>query len=203
MVNFEINLNEASDSLLDGWMSWSARGTQDGSVEAKNFFIKTSDGEKVVCKAIKEKGVVFDLVNMSTGWQQFSDNGSDWVWNEDLKSWQTKPGDDYKKGLSIPIAIDDKKMVIWRQSGVACMAGLESLISKVNGKATDKLPVVKLIDTKVIKFKSGTSTVVPVLDVVDWVERPFVLEAEQDKNAPDVSEDSKAVSEDLKAVSEF
>ena len=41
-MNFEINLNETtSETMVDGWMSFSARGTQDGVIPAKKFFVKT------------------------------------------------------------------------------------------------------------------------------------------------------------------
>ena len=44
-------------------------------------------------------------------------------------------------------------------------------------KADGKLPVVKMTKAEVMKFKNGTQTSFPILEVVDWVERPFPLEA--------------------------
>lgn len=196
MVNFEISFTDSNDVAVDGYMSWSARGTQDGDIPAKNFFIKTTDGTKQVVNAIKKggKGVVMDIHNMKTGWQRFGDGGSEWVYNDDLKNWKAKPGDDFKQGLSIPCAIGDKH-VIYRQSGVAVIEGFKTLSPQLtcDESAAGKLPVVTMTGTAEMKFKIG-STNVPQLTVIDWVDRPFVLEV---ADAPQVTD------ADLEAVSEF
>lgn len=196
MVNFEISFTDSNDVAVDGYMSWSARGTQDGDIPAKNFFIKTTDGTKQIVNAIKKggKGVVMDIHNMKTGWQRFGDGGSEWVYNDDLKNWKAKPGDDFKQGLSIPCAIGDKH-VIYRQSGVAVIEGFKTLSPQLtcDESAAGKLPVVTMTGTAEMKFKIG-STNVPQLTVIDWVDRPFVLEV---ADAPQVTD------ADLEAVSEF
>ena len=201
-MNFEINLNETtSETMVDGWMSFSARGTQDGVNPAKKFFVKTPEGDKKVLTAIEKDGVVFDIYNMKHGWQQFADGRSNWQFNENLTVWQARPGDDWSKGISIPIAVNNDKLVIWRQSGVSTMEGIQTLTSKIGGQAVGKLPLVKMIDTKPLKFKSGTSTTVPIFDILDWVERPFILEAKQDENAPPQPAQTETV--ELPANSEF
>ncbi len=199
-MNFEISFGETNnDSIIDGFMSWSARGTQDGNIAAKNFFIKTNDGDKVIVNAIKDKkkGVVMDIYNMQTGWQRFADGGSDWVMNDDLKHWKPKPGEDYKQGISIPCSINNDKLVIWKQAGVAVIEGFKALTQSINGNDTGKLPVVVMTGTTEMKFKVG-STNIPKLSVIDWVDRPFILEAEQDK---DVAVEEETV--ELPANSEF
>lgn len=200
-MNFEISFGETTtDSIIDGYMSWSARGTQDGAIPPKNFFIKTNDGEKVVLNAIKDKkkGVVMDIHNMQTGWQRFAEGQSDWVWNDDLKHWKPKPGDDYKQGLSIPCSINNDKLVIYRMAGVAVIESFKNLSQQINGNDTGKLPVVVMTDCKEMKFKVG-STQIPTLTVIDWVDRPFILDAQQDKDQS--SADESAV--ELPANSEF
>jgi hypothetical protein len=183
MSNFEISFTQDSnDTAVDGYMSWSARGTQDGEIPPKNFFIKTSTGEKKIVNAIKKggKGVIMDIHNMKMGWQRFGELGAEWVYNDDLKNWKPKPGDDYKQGLSIPCAIGEDKLVIFRQSGVGVMEGFRTLSSQlVDNKDINsgKLPVVTMTGTKEMKFKVG-NTQVPQLTVIDYVDRPFVLEVE-------------------------
>ena len=81
------------------------------------------------------------------------------------------------------------------------MEGIQTLTSKIGGQAVGKLPLVKMIDTKPLKFKSGTSTTVPFFDILDWVERPFILEAKQDENAPPQPAQTETV--ELPANSEF
>ena len=181
MSNFEINFNDSSssgDSIVDGYMSWSAKGTEDGSVPAKNFFVKSGSGDKVVVTAIKEKGdgVIMDIYNMKTGWQRFSpDGGVEWVYNDDLKDWKPRPSDEHKQGISVDCVINDK-LVVWRQAGYAIIEGFKSMSASLKEAKDGKLPVVKLKDVKQEKFKVG-STQIPILEVTDWVDRPFVLEA--------------------------
>ena len=197
MPNFEITFTDNTDSAVDGYMSWSARGTQDGEISAKNFFIKTTDGNKVVVTAIKKggKGVVMDIHNMKTGWQRFGDGASDWVYNDDLVHWKAKPGEDYKQGISIPCAIGDK-FVIYRQSGVAVIEGFKTLTPQLtcDESAAGKLPVVTMIGTSEMKFKIG-STHVPQLKVIEWVDRPFVLEQADTPIPPSDAALQEAVSE--------
>lgn len=182
MSNFEINFNDSSssgDSLVDGYMSWSAKGTEDGSVPAKNFFVKSGSGDKVVVTAIKEKGdgVIMDIYNMKTGWQRFFPDGSvEWVYNNDLKDWKPRPSDEHKQGISVDCVINDK-LVVWRQAGYAIIEGFKSMSAALKQAKDGKLPVVKLKDVKQEKFKVG-STQIPILEVTDWVDRPFVLEAQ-------------------------
>jgi DNA-directed RNA polymerase subunit K/omega len=182
MSNFEINFNDSSsssDSLVDGYMSWSAKGTEDGSVPAKNFFVKSGSGDKVVVTAIKEKGdgVVMDIYNMKTGWQRFFPDGSvEWVYNDDLKDWKSRPSEEHKQGISVDCVINDK-LVVWRQAGYAIIEGFKSMSASLKEAKDGKLPVVKLKDVKQEKFKVG-STQIPILEVTDWVDRPFVLEAQ-------------------------
>ena len=181
MSNFEINFNDSSsssDSLVDGYMSWSAKGTEDGSVPAKNFFVKSGSGDKVVVTAIKEKGdgVIMDIYNMKTGWQRFFPDGSvEWVYNDDLKDWKPRPSDEHKQGISVDCVINDK-LVVWRQAGYAIIEGFKSMSASLKEAKDGKLPVIKLKDVKQEKFKVG-STQIPILEVTDWVDRPFVLEA--------------------------
>lgn len=182
MSNFEINFNDSSsssESLVDGYMSWSAKGTEDGSVPAKNFFVKSGSGDKVVVTAIKEKGdgVIMDIYNMKTGWQRFFPDGSvEWVYNDDLKDWKPRPSDEHKQGISVDCVINDK-LVVWRQAGYAIIEGFKSMSASLKEAKDGKLPVVKLKDVKQEKFKVG-STQIPILEVTDWVDRPFVLEAQ-------------------------
>lgn len=197
MVNFEITFTDNSDAAVDGYMSWSARGTQNGEIPAKNFFVKQNDGTKVIVNAIKKggKGVVMDIHNMKTGWQRFVDGASDWVYNDDLKNWKARPGDDYKQGISVPCAIGDK-FVIYRQSGVAVIEGFKTLSTQLYCDEADqgKLPVVVMTGTSEMKFKVG-STNVPQLTVKEWVDRPFVLEVADAPLPPSDAELQEAVSE--------
>tara|TARA_R100001460_G_scaffold32767_1_gene64230 strand:- start:2961 stop:3557 length:597 start_codon:yes stop_codon:yes gene_type:complete len=178
-MNFEINLNESngSDSLIEGWLQYTAIGTRDGQVPAQSFYVN-QDGEKKVCATIKKTGVIMDIYEMRSGWQRFADGSSEWAWNPNLVTWIARPGDDWKKGIEIPCCINEK-LYMWRQSGTAVIEGMRSIQQALNGKADGKLPVVKMTGATELKFKKGTSTFAPEFEVVEFVDRPFVLEAKQ------------------------
>ena len=176
---FEINLGSDGSSKgegFKGFFSWSARGTQDGIIPPQKFYLN-SDGEKTVCEEISKTGILFDIYNLRTGWQRFSRSGVEWVWNDDLIHYKPKPeGDDWKQGFEVMTCIGKDQTAVWSQSGTASMRALSHLskqLSKADGKL---LPLVKHTGTEPLKFKSGTSTAIPTLEVVKWVARPSILE---------------------------
>lgn len=47
MSNFEISFTQDSnDTAVDGYMSWSARGTQDGEIPPKNFLSRPQQAKR-------------------------------------------------------------------------------------------------------------------------------------------------------------
>lgn len=158
------------------WISWSARGTQDGTIPPKSFYLRDESG-----KALFEgfnTGVVLDIEKMRTGWQR-SDGvigqAPDWKWNQSVSQMQPQPGDDYKKGLSIPCAIGAGKTATWEQAGAAAWNAFVGLVPALQQQPqSDMLPLVRITGTKLQQFKRG-STVEPILEVVKWVPRPDCL----------------------------
>lgn len=177
-MSFEINFNDNENgSSIDGFMQWSARGTQDGNIAPGNFYI-SDNGEKHTMESIKKDGVVLDIYNMKTGWNKWEGTQNLWEWNDNLVDWKASPGEDYKKGLQIEVCVKDN-IYIWRQSGTAVLEGFARIAKDFAGNATGKLPKVKLTGSQPIKFKSGTSTNVPVFEIVEWVDRPMPMAARQ------------------------
>ena len=91
--------------------------------------------------------------------------------------YKPKPeGDDWKQGFEVRLCIGKDQTALWGQSGTASMRALSHL-SKQFSKADGKLlPLVKHTGTEPLKFKSGTSTAIPTLEVVKWLPRPSILE---------------------------
>lgn len=184
MANFEITFDDnTSESMHDGYMSFKPKGTQDMEIPPASFMVKLKDGSKKVVSAItkKDKGVVLDIHNMKTGWHKFDNGRPVWVFNDDLKNWKPRPDDEYKQGVSIPVAVGEDKMFYWTQSGLSVIECFKHLSGQINGKPSDKLPKVFMEKAEPLTFKNG-GTVVPKLKVIEWVQRPFILEADQDKN---------------------
>tara|TARA_Y100000114_G_scaffold80858_1_gene74548 strand:- start:2468 stop:3073 length:606 start_codon:yes stop_codon:yes gene_type:complete len=194
-MTFEINLEE-DNNRIDGILKWSAKGTEDGEIDKNNFYI-IDDGEKKTCDLIKKKGIILDIYNMKTGYQAFANNSSQWQWNDTLTEWKPKPGgadsNTWKKGFSMTALAGDE-IVLWIQSGYAVMHGFKNLV-KTFGKNTDSkkkspLPLVKLVGAELVKFEVG-STSVPKLEVVDWVERPFPLDLDNQGQQADPKENDE------------
>lgn len=162
------------------WLQWSARGTQDGEIPPKSFLLRTQEGKEPF--AGFDRGVVLDIHNMKTGWCRsdgIAGQAPEWKWNSTVKTMMAKPGDDWKKGFSIPCAITKDKTATWEQSGAGAWNAFVGLVPAIQTGPVDqgKLPMVRMTDTKVEKFARGT-TVTPVLEVVKWVDRPACLSAD-------------------------
>ena len=171
------NMDTGNTGSDGPWISWSARGTQDGAVPPKSFYLRDDNGKNVF-NGFSGNGVVLDIEKMKTGWQR-SDGvlgqAPDWKWNATVAQMQPQPGDDYKKGFSIPCAIGGGKTATWEQAGAAAWNAFVGLVPELQKQPnSDMLPLVKITGTKLQQFKRG-STVEPVLSIVNWVPRPDCL----------------------------
>ncbi len=169
------NLDTGNTGSEGPWLSWSARGTQDGTIPPKSFYLRDENGKQPFDGF--SRGVVFDIYNMKTGWQRSEGivgQAPDWKWNPSVDQMQPQPGDDYKKGFSIPCAISKTDSATWEQAGAAAWNALTALAPELAKAPEGKLPVVKLVDTKLEQFKRG-STVTPILAIEKWIDRPDAL----------------------------
>ncbi|MGN7867763.1 hypothetical protein [Paracoccus sp. 22332] len=170
------DIDTGSNGANGPFLQWSARGTQDGAIPAKSFYVRDGS-EKTVLPSIAEGGIVLDLDSLKTGWQKsdgISGVAPEWKWNPTVSQFQASPGEDYKKGLSIRCAIGGGKSATWEQAGAAAWNAFVALVPALQQRPDGKLPLVKLTGTKLQQFKRG-STVEPVLEVVKWVDRPDCL----------------------------
>jgi hypothetical protein len=169
------NLDTGSDGVGGPFLQWSARGTMDGSVPAKTFYIRDG-GDKTPYDATK--GMVLDIATMKTGWQKsegIAGVAPEWKWNHSVSQMMQSPGEEWKKGFSIPVAIGGGETATWEQAGTAAWQALTDLAPQLQQQPSpDQLPMVKLTDTKAMQFKRG-STVSPVLTIAKWVPRPDAL----------------------------
>lgn len=96
----------------------------------------------------------------------------------DVSQLPEKPDDDYKKGLQIKCAIGGGEVATWEDSGAGSWMGFADMASQLAAGPGDfdKLPLVRMVDTIAKTFGKG-STVIPKLEVVDWVDRPDCLKS--------------------------
>ena len=164
-----------SDGASGPFMAWSARGSQDGEINAKTFYIRDGGSKTPIDVS---KGVVLDIESMKTGWQRsegIAGVAPEWRWNPSPAQMMQSPGDDWKKGISIKVAIGGGQVATWEQAGAAtwqCIVKLAGGLQQQPSKGM--LPMVKLTGTDAMQFKRG-STIAPVLEIVKWVERPDCL----------------------------
>jgi hypothetical protein len=168
-------LDTGSSGVGGPFLQWSARGTQDGSVGPKSFYIRDG-GDKKAYDATK--GFVLDITKMKTGWQKsegIAGVAPEWKWNSSVSQMMPSPGEEWKKGFSIPVATGGGATATWEQAGTAAWQALVDLAPQLQQQPSpDQLPMVRLTDTKAMQFKRG-STISPVLTIVKWVPRPDAL----------------------------
>lgn len=168
-------LDTGSNGVGGPFLQWSARGTQDGSVGPKSFYIRDGSDKTPYDGT---KGMVLDISKMKTGWQRsegIAGVAPEWKWNPSVNQMMSSPGDDWKKGFSIPVATGGGATATWEQAATAvwqCLVDLAPQLQQQPGP--DMLPLVRLTDTKALQFKRG-STISPVLTIVKWVPRPDAL----------------------------
>lgn len=168
-------LDTGSNGLNGPFLQWSARGTQDGSIGPKSFYVRDG-GEKIAYDATK--GMVLDIEKMKTGWQKsegIAGVAPEWKWNPSPAQMMAAPGEDWKKGFSIPVATGGGAVATWEQAGTAAWQALTDLAPQLQQQpAPGQLPLVRLASTKSMQFKRG-STISPVLEIIKWVPRPDCL----------------------------
>lgn len=170
---FQLDLGSSGGS--GPFLAWSAIGTRDGSVPARSFYIRDG-GEKVPYDG--STGFIMDIDALKTGWQHSEGAvgvAPSWNWNPSVNQMMPKPGDDWKKGFSINCATGGGNTATWEQAGAAAWQSLEALAPLLGQRPDAKsLPKVKLGEAKFVQFTKG-STVVPILEIVEWLERPDCL----------------------------
>lgn len=169
------NLDLGSSGGSGPFLAWSALGTRDGTVPPKSFYIRDG-GNKQPYDA--DTGFVMDIDALKTGWQHSEGAvgvAPSWKWNDSVSQMMPKPGDDWKKGFSVNCATGGGKTATWEQAGASAWQALEALAPLLSQRPDAKsLPMVRLKEAKFVQFTKG-STVVPILEIVKWVDRPDCL----------------------------
>lgn len=176
-------LDKGSEGSTGPWLVWAAQETKDGKIPGRTFYVREGTGENAVktpLPSIKEGGVVLDIHALKTGWQYgtgVKGQAPQWKFGESPAKLPERPGEDWKKGFSMPVAVGGGKVADWEQSGAAAWNCLVALIPAINaGPAGDpsKLPLVRFVGSTFEQFDRG-STHTPQLEIVEWVDRPGCL----------------------------
>ena len=177
--NTMFNFDAGAGGSEGPWLAWSARGTQDGTVPPRSFYIRDEAGKTPFDISA---GIVLDIWNMKTGWQKsegIAGKAPEWVWNPTISQMVPQPGDDYKKGIQIRVALGGGKAATWEQAGAAAWNAFASLVPAIQAGPGDQsmLPLVRMTGAKVEQYARG-GTVIPQMEIVKWVPRPDCLKAD-------------------------
>jgi hypothetical protein len=174
---FQIDLGNNGGDGINVFLGWSARGTQDGSIRARQFYLREGSSKDEYAEA-QTKGFVIDLDSLKTGWQKsegMAGVAPEWKWNPSVNQMMQKPGDDYKKGFSVKCAIGGGKVAMWEQAGAGVWSALADLAPLLKDQPTSgQMPLIKMTEAKELKFTKG-STCYPIFEIVKWVDKPDCL----------------------------
>jgi hypothetical protein len=131
------------------------------------------------------QGFIADWPASRTGWT--SGGGAPGVapiqkWNASRKHFEPRPGPEWKKAFSVPIAYAPDSRAMWDQGGAGVFNAFIALMrALMEGGAPEQLPLLPLVratGTRTEKFPNGAS-VVPVFELLRYVGRPVCLPIEE------------------------
>ncbi|MEC7160299.1 MAG: hypothetical protein VXW57_00635, partial [Pseudomonadota bacterium] len=164
------------------WLVWSAKGTEDGQIGPRSFYIREGSGANATKTPTDgpSKGMLMDIHSLKTGWQEPGGGpgvAPKWVWGESPSKLPAYPGDGYKKGFSMKIALPGGQVVLWEQAGAGAWNAFANLVPSIGaGPHSDfnQLPLVRMVGAEKLTFTTG-GTVVPTLEIAKWMPRPASL----------------------------
>jgi hypothetical protein len=138
---------------------------------------------------VTDMTAVFDFTTLRTGWFLFAPGVAPVKQlNDELRHWSVKPSPDFKQGFQIDV-FSNKNLLGVREFASTAGAVIEAMNNVYDDYDTapesrrGKLPVVRCTAVKPIVSKHGTNYQ-PVLQIVDWVERPAELTAKTEATTP-------------------
>lgn len=143
------------------------------------FFTNMSGQPKEVCDV--SQGIVLDTTELRTGWQDSETNK--WQFNSTVSQMAPKPGDGWKRGFAMPVAVGAGKVAMWMASGATAWDALGYLGPQLaQCPEAGHVPLVMFEGPAEGRYENRT-WVYPLLKVQSWMPRPESLSA---RNAIDM-----------------
>ena len=181
---------------LGPWMSWTSNGSAMKGFAPKSWVLRGKDesGDKFehVVEAFNT-GCVMDLDTLQLGWMRDGAQGQapEKKWNPSVSQATQRPDESKKpsgayawsNALSIRCAIGGGQAATWEQASFGAYDAFSKLAKQISAEWSEKsqngklLPLVKQTGVETQQLKSGASNT-PILEVVQWVERPDCLKAD-------------------------
>ena len=175
-----IQFDPGSQGNQGPFLSWHARGTDDGEIPAKSFSLRDENGRSAFSGF--KKGIAMDLDTLRTGWSHtagVSGIAPEWAWNDSIEAFEPKPADgrEWKRGFEMTVAINKDQTAIWQQASAGSFQAFTDLMSDIidqQGEYPALTPIVVITGTEPIQFTKG-STAKPKLEIKKWVDKPDIL----------------------------
>lgn len=194
-MSFEIDTGNEGGSL-GPWMNWTSNGSAMKGFPPKSWVLRGKDENDEKFERVIEgfaNGCVMDLDTLQLGWMKDGATGQapEKRWNPSVSQATPRPDESKKQSgayawsqaLSIRCAIGGGQAATWEQASFGAYDAFSKLAKQISAEWGAKsqngklLPLVKQTGVESQTLKSGTSNK-PVLQVVDWVERPDCLKAD-------------------------
>ena len=178
------------------WMSWTSNGSAMKGFAPKSWVLRGKDENDTKFEHVVEafaKGCVLDLDTLQLGWMKDGATGQapEKKWNPHFSQAPPRPDESKKlsgayawsNALSIRCAIGGGQAATWEQAAFGAYDAFSKLSKQISAEWGEKsqngrlLPLVKQTGVESQALKSGTSNK-PILQVVQWVERPDCLKAD-------------------------
>lgn len=194
-MNFQIDTGNEGGTL-GPWMNWTSNGSAMKGFPPKSWVLRGKDENDEKFEHVIEafaNGCVMDLDTLQLGWMKDGATGQapEKRWNPSVSQATPRPDESKKQSgayawsqaLSIRCAIGGGQAATWEQASFGAYDAFSKLAKQISAEWAAKsqngklLPLVKQTGVESQTLKSGTSNK-PVLQVVDWVERPDCLKAD-------------------------
>lgn len=176
------------------WLSWHPQASRDGSRPANVWTLRGTDGS-VMTELPNRTGMVLDLDAIRLGWERSSGRAGTAPERRWSERFGASPGPDWKRCVSLPVALSKDRRATWEQSGTAVRIALDDLAKVINTDPEDRtglLPRVRCTGHRVVRTKAGMTSV-PELEILDWRPRPEILKEPANAVEDDESADGEAL----------
>lgn len=191
-MSFQIDTG-ATQGARGPYMSWTSNGSAMKGFPPKSWVLRGKDENDEKFEHVIEAfttGCVMDLDTLQLGWMKDGAQGQapEKRWNPSVSQATPRPDESKKPSgayawsaaLSIRCAIGGGQAATWEQASFGAYDAFSKLAKQISAEWGEKsqngklLPLVKQTGVETQQLKSGASNK-PVLQVVQWVERPDCL----------------------------
>lgn len=188
------------------WLSWTSNGSMEKQLQAKSWSLRGKDESDQKFEhnvPAFENGCIMDLDSLQLGWMKDGGRGQAPIkqWNPSISQATPRPDDSKKdngkgfawsQALSIRCAIGDGQAATWEQAAFGAYQAFSNLSKQIAAEWSEKsdngrlLPLVKQTGVISKDLPSGRSNQ-PVLEVVQWIDRPDCLKDDAPTIATEVA----------------